>query len=77
MKCLLFTAAIICGVHSYAQDPLVDVPYDRAMDKHNFTVFMKNSGWCWFQDPRAIVQNGFLITGAVHGQGSGATDWIV
>jgi rhamnogalacturonyl hydrolase YesR len=34
-------------------------------------VFMYNSGWCWFQDPRAIIHNDQLIIGGVAGNGSG------
>jgi rhamnogalacturonyl hydrolase YesR len=46
--------------------------YDRAADRHQFTVFMNEGGWCWYQDPRAIVCNGKLFMGAVQGNGSGA-----
>ena len=45
--------------------------YDRSADPHNFTVFMKESGYCWFEDPRVIVQDGKLIIGAVQGNGTG------
>jgi rhamnogalacturonyl hydrolase YesR len=37
----------------------------------NFTVFMKDGGWCWYQDPRAIVHDGKLFIGSVKGNGSG------
>ncbi|MDO3382440.1 glycoside hydrolase family 88 protein [Gilvimarinus algae] len=33
--------------------------------------FMYNSGWCWFQDPRAIIHNGKLLVGGVAGNGRG------
>lgn len=33
--------------------------------------FMYNGGWCWFQDPRVIIQNGQLIIGGVAGNGRG------
>lgn len=46
--------------------------YDRAADLHDFTIYMKDGGWCWFQDPRAILQNDYLVIGAVKGNGSGA-----
>lgn len=36
------------------------------------TVFMKNSGWCWYQDPRAIVHKNTLVMGGVEGNGAGA-----
>lgn len=35
-------------------------------------VFMYNSGWCWFQDPRAIIHNNKLLVGGVAGNGNGA-----
>ncbi len=34
----------------------------------SFTTFMKNSGWCWFQDPRAIITDGKLLVGGIDGQ---------
>ncbi len=34
-------------------------------------IFIKNGGWCWFQDERAIIHQGKLITGAVAGSGGG------
>lgn len=33
--------------------------------------FMHNSGWCWFQDPRAVIQNDKLVIGGVAGNGRG------
>ena len=45
--------------------------YDRAADSHDFTVFMKDGGWCWYQSPRAIVHDDTLFIGAVKGNGSG------
>jgi hypothetical protein len=36
------------------------------------TTFMKNGGWCWYQDPRAIIHNDTLYIGTVKGNGSGA-----
>ena len=32
------------------------------------TTFMENGGWCWYQDPRAIIANGKLIVGGIDGQ---------
>ena len=34
-------------------------------------VFAEDSGWCWFQDPRAIVHEEYLFIGAVKGNGDG------
>ena len=33
--------------------------------------FMYNGGWCWFQDPRAIIQDDRLIVGGMAGNGRG------
>ncbi|WP_075608650.1 glycoside hydrolase family 88 protein [Alteromonas pelagimontana] len=33
--------------------------------------FMENSGWCWFQDPRAVIQNNKLVIGSVEGNSAG------
>jgi hypothetical protein len=41
--------------------------YDRGADQHKFTVFMKDGGWCWYQDPRALAHNGTLFMGSVKG----------
>ncbi len=30
--------------------------------------FMKNGGWCWYQGPRAIINNGKLIIGGLNGK---------
>jgi rhamnogalacturonyl hydrolase YesR len=45
--------------------------YDRGADPHKFTVFMREGGWCWYQDPRAMIFNGKLFMGAVQGNGTG------
>lgn len=38
------------------------------------SVFARNGGWCWFQDPRAVIQNGKLVVGSVSGSGSSRGD---
>jgi len=30
--------------------------------------FMEDGGWCWYQDPRAIIHDGKLIIGGISGQ---------
>ena len=40
-------------------------PIDK-VTKH--TTFMEDGGWCWYQDPRAIISNGKLIIGGLSGQ---------
>jgi hypothetical protein len=34
-------------------------------------VFLRNGGWCWYQDPRALIQGDQLVIGSVEGNGSG------
>ena len=67
---LIFHAALL-PLTSFAEEKNL-ASYDRAADPHGFTVFMKEGGWCWYQDPRAIIQGGHLFIGAVQGNGSGA-----
>lgn len=44
----------------------------HAEDLGNQTrTFMYNSGWCWFQDPRAIIHDDRLVIGGVAGNGRG------
>lgn len=62
---------VICLVSAVCTASLVAAEYDRASDRHDFTVFMDNGGWCWFQDPRAIVHDDKLFIGSVRGNGSG------
>ena len=33
---------------------------------------MEDGGWCWYQDPRAIIHDGKLFMGTVKGNGTGA-----
>lgn len=35
------------------------------------TTFMRDAGWCWYQDPRVILHQGKLFIGAVKGNGDG------
>lgn len=32
---------------------------------------MRDAGWCWYQDPRAIIHQGKLFIGSVRGNGNG------
>jgi len=34
---------------------------------NDVSVFARNGGWCWFQDPRAIINDGKLLFGSVSG----------
>lgn len=40
----------------------------------NIAVLARNGGWCWFQDPRAVIHDGKLIVGSVSGSGDQAGD---
>ena len=69
-------AAFACCLHlalpAVAGEKNPAATYNRAEDSHPFTVFMQEGGWCWFQDPRAIIHDGILLMGGVQGNGSGA-----
>lgn len=41
--------------------------HDKVSNTKEIT-FMKDGGWCWYQDPRAIINNGKLVIGGVSGQ---------
>lgn len=56
----------------WAEAPASPELYNRAEDVHGFTVFMEEGGWCWYQDPRAIIHNGYVIMGSVQGHGDGS-----
>jgi rhamnogalacturonyl hydrolase YesR len=43
----------------------------KNVETTKFTTFMKDGGWCWYQDPRAIIHNGKLFMGSVKGSGDG------
>jgi rhamnogalacturonyl hydrolase YesR len=74
MYVVFATNGSLAGIQRKTLTTIQDVPgsYDRAADKHNFTVFMQGSGYCWFEDPRVIVNENKLIIGAVQGNGTGA-----
>ena len=62
----LFAAIVlVAGARNLPADP------PRTDDSVNFRVFMRQGGWCWFQDPRVILHDGKLIIGGVEGNGSG------
>lgn len=67
LTCLLL-ALSISSMPTQAEE---QASYDRGADSHNFTVFMKEGGWCWFQDPRVIIHDGKLLMGSVKGNGDG------
>jgi hypothetical protein len=61
---LALTAALVVRAAAEAH-------YDRESDRHGFIVFLSEGGWCWFQNPRAVIQDDQLLVGAVQGNGEG------
>ncbi|WP_242094165.1 glycoside hydrolase family 88 protein [Aestuariivivens sediminicola] len=41
--------------------------YPLPRDEQHAT-FMKDGGWCWYQDPRALISHGKLLIGGLSGQ---------
>jgi hypothetical protein len=66
-------ASLLLALSAFATLGFADghASYDRAADPHGFTVFMEDGGWCWFQDPRAVIHDDRLFIGAVRGNDSG------
>lgn len=51
-----------CAMDNYSQsEPL---PSASKIEK---TTFLSDAGWCWYQDPRVIINNGKLIVGGISG----------
>lgn len=44
---------------------------EKKLTVNSVKTLMHNAGWCWFQDPRAIIKDGKLIIGSVAGNGLG------
>lgn len=67
---------MLCSIPSFAATVLLAsfalaaTAFGKDMDEP--ITFMKNSGWCWYQDPRAILHEGKVIIGGVEGNGRGA-----
>lgn len=68
---LFFMVGLGASLAAQTQPEPPPAYYDRAADPHEFTVFMRESGWCWFQDPRALIAGDHLFIGSVQGTGSG------
>jgi hypothetical protein len=68
ISCCLVLALNITALAEAADEQAI---YERTADKHGFTVFMQEGGWCWYQDPRAIAHRGKLFIGSVRGNGNG------
>lgn len=46
-------------------DATPDADVDAGSDSGSFIVINDNGAWCWYQDPRAIIDYGKLIVGSV------------
>ena len=59
----LFSLAAVayCG----AEEPN---PVPAADGAEHFKTFATDTGWCWYEDPRAIINNGKLVIGGISGQ---------
>ena len=55
---------------SSAADPQRKAEPRGAVLPEGIKLFARNGGWCWFQDPRAIIHGGKLIAGSVSGSGA-------
>ena len=45
--------------------PGVQASAEESPDENPLITFKKNGGWCWYQDPRAIVKDDTLVFGSV------------
>ena len=43
-------------------------------DLEDITRFARDGGWCWYQDPRAVIRDGKLVFGTVTGRGDRSGD---
>ena len=67
---ILFLLAIVLPRTVSAEQSTAS--YNRDLDPHTFNVFLREGGWCWFQDPRAIIHGDKVLIGAVQGNGTGS-----
>jgi len=82
LVCLLGSFSTTRSAEPRAGDASTGERIVESGDAHNsssrktgeINVFARNGGWCWFQDPRAVIQNGKLIVGSVSGSGSSRGD---
>lgn len=58
LACLLIGSAATSALTAATRNPTPPA----------LTTFMRDGGWCWYQDPRAIIAHGKLIIGGVSGQ---------
>lgn len=55
-------------VYKLVGDSVSPVTEKHLIKPAALTTFMKDGGWCWYQDPRAIIHQEKLILGGIDGQ---------
>lgn len=43
-------------------------PAKKLKQQKSFTTLLENGGWCWYQDPRAVIKNGKVVIAGLDGQ---------
>lgn len=61
-------AFLAAGAEVYKYVEKLESLNSKVKETSEFTTFMKDGGWCWYQDPRAIINNGKLVIGGLSGQ---------
>ncbi len=59
-----FLAAAAAEVYKFVETKNPENPKKTQV----FKTFMHDGGWCWYQDPRAVITNGKLVFGGLSGQ---------
>jgi hypothetical protein len=60
--------ALSLALVSCSNKPAVTIYRIDTLAKATPTTFMHDSGWCWYQDPRALIHQDKLIIGGISGQ---------
>ncbi|SDW34387.1 Rhamnogalacturonyl hydrolase YesR [Lutibacter oricola] len=61
-------AFLAAGAEMYKYVEKIEDANSTKKEVSEFTTFMNDGGWCWYQDPRAIINNGKLVIGGLSGQ---------
>ncbi|MCL7762549.1 glycoside hydrolase family 88 protein [Polaribacter sp. Z014] len=61
-------AFLAAGAEVYKYAKNIEDKTPKIASEEKTITFMKDGGWCWYQDPRAIINNGKLVIGSVSGQ---------
>ncbi len=59
---------VLVGLHLGCQQQVSENTASTAEEVPSRHIFLTNGGWCWFQDPRAVISDGKLVVGGVDGQ---------